>query len=183
MKSGNLQNSDVSRYSTDDDVIDVLLGSFLPKAKCKGSDSFNKYSRKITNVGKLTVGESVDFQARYFKFGIYFSVRIKGHHYPGLLGFVSSPNLQFEIKTESPNWKGMRMRPIPCSNGNNVYHTAGLRNFTQSAVFSGLNSITKVFKGYERVRGLNGYRVWVRGYIDGTIGHNDWIGREVNSNF
>ena len=181
---GSKTNKNVKSYSTDDDVIDILLNGEI--FKCGGSSSFNEFSQYFGPQGyNLIGGELVQFGARYFKGGIYFSVRIKGYQYPNEFGvYGSNPKLQFEIKSDNPNWKAMRMRPRPCDNNNNVYHTGGLRDFTGSGVWS--NDIFgryQVWTGYERVRGLNGYRIWIRGYINGQLSNQTWIGREINSNF
>jgi hypothetical protein len=182
--NGNDSNKAIKGFSTDDDVIDLLIEGV--SFKCGGSSEFNVPSGIFEEDFDLIGKEYVRFRARYFKAGIYFSVRVKGYHYPdpntGL--YNSDPNLQFEIRSDNPNWKAMRMRPRPCSGSNNVYHGGGLRNFTGNGVWS--NDIFgryKTWKGYERVKGLNGYRVWIRGYINGQLSSSTWIGREVNSSF
>jgi hypothetical protein len=169
------EGTPVKKYSIDDDVLYQKSGG------CGGSSHFNEPS-PIYNQGLLG-GEYVQFRARYFKSGIYFCVRIKGYQYPNQFGiYGTNPSLRFEVSTTS--WNAMRMRPRPCSGNNNVYHHGGMRDFTQSGVWSADgNKRYKVFKAYERARGLNGYRVWVRGYCNGNLAHTNWIGREVNSNF
>jgi len=182
--TGKTSNKDVKAFSTNDDVIDILLDGLT--FKCGGSQGFNELSEIFGPEGfDLYGGEMVTFRARYFKSGIYFAVRIKGYQHPNDLGlYGSTPKLQFEIQSDNPNWKAMRMRPRPCSNNNNVYHTGGLRDFNGSGVWSSDQlGRYQVWKGYERVRGLNGYRIWIRGYINDQLSSTTWIGREVNSNF
>jgi hypothetical protein len=174
-----LTNKKTVKFTTDDDVIDLVFGNGSPK--CGGSQSFEKISN---NVVLGTGGEYCYFRVNYLKLGVYYTVRVKGFQHVGTAGyFISSPILKFEIKVDNPLSNSMRMRPRPCSGGNNVYHHGGLRTFTGTGVWSGLGGERyQTWKGYERVRGLNGYRIFVKGNIDG-ISYGDWIGREVNSNF
>lgn len=182
--TGNTANKNIKAYSTDDDVIDALIDGIT--FKCGGSAGFLDNSAVFGPSGfGLVGGETVQFRARYFKGAIYFSVRIKGYHYPNEFGvYGTNPNLRFEIRSDSPNWKAMRMRPRPCNNNNNVYHLGGMRNFDGSGVWSSdATGRYQTWKGYERVRGLNGYRIWIRGYINNQLSSPNWVGREVNSNF
>lgn len=182
--TGKTSNKDVKAFSTNDDVIDILLDGLA--FKCGGASSVNSWSGTFGPQGfDLLGGETVRFRARYFKGAIYFAVRIKGYQYPNEFGiYGSNPKLQFEIQSNNPNWKAMRMRPRPCNNNNNVYHTGGMRNFDGGGVWSNDQlGRYQVWKGYERVRGLNGYRIWIRGYINDQLSSTAWIGGEVNSNF
>lgn len=177
----NSQSKEVMLFSTDDDVLDLLATG--AQEKCGGSSSFNEWSPSIYD--GFIGGNYARFQAQYFKSGIYFSVRIRGRHYHGGSGiYTSNPTLTFEVSPFNPNWKALRVRRRPCGGGHASYHHGGIRTFQNSGVWSGAGSNRYVvFKAYEGVRALNGYRVWIRGYINGNLGHSNYIGREVNSNF
>lgn len=179
-------SKDRLKFSTDDDVIDIVFSSGTPK--CGGSSDFSistPYFYDETGIFGLMGGEYIFFSVKYFKGGIYYSVRVRGHQNPNQFGqYGTTPNLQFEIKADTPSSKSMRMRPRPCSGSNNVFHHGGLRNFDGGGVFSNdFFGRYQTWKGYERARGLNGYRIWIRGYINGVPSSSQWIGREVNSNF
>jgi hypothetical protein len=184
--TGDIENKLISWFSTDDDIIDYLLYGFIEK--CGSSNNFNETSNKIYPYENNTI-DYITWNVNYFKSGIYFSVKIKALHYYN--GFVLSDysNVKFEVNVApSPNWKAMRMRPRPCSGNNNVYHQGGIRDFTGFGLFgTATYPVVRLFSAYERVRGLNGYRVWIKGvYIKSpteTIKTSTWIGREVNSNF
>lgn len=159
-------------------MLDLIIDGVQEKA-CDGAAQFNHTGNK--HYDGFIGGEYVQFQARYLKLGIYFSVRIKGHYY----GYgLANPELTFEIRSDSPNYKAMRMRRKPCNSGSTTYHTGGIRNFSNSGIWSGVNGdYYKMWKGYEGTRALNGYRIWIKGYINGKVADKTWIGREVNSNF
>lgn len=177
----NSSSKEVLLFSTDDDVLDIITTGM--QEKCGGSSSFNEWSPSIYD--GFIGGNYVRFQSQYFKSGIYFSVRIRGRHYHGGSGiYTSNPTLTFEVSPFNPNWKALRVRRRPCGSGHATYHHGGIRTFQKSGVWSGAGSNRYVvFKAYEGVRALNGYRVWIRGYINGNLGHSNYIGREVNSNF
>lgn len=186
---GDTINKAVMSFSTDDDVIDYLQYGFIEK--CGGSKYFFKNSNKIFQYGEeINNQDFFIWNAQYFKAGIFFTAKVRAlHYYPqGGSGLSNYDVLKFEILTDNPNSKSMRMRPRPCSGGNNEYYLGGITEFDgfNLLVTSG-NPIVRVFKAYNGVRGLNGYRVWIRGVYEKTNGDvqytNDWIGREVNSNF
>jgi hypothetical protein len=183
---GDTVNKSIHSFSTDDDIIDYLLYGIIEK--CGGSDDFNEVSNNIYPFENNTL-EYLTWNARYFKAGIYFSVKIKALHTYISFIWADYSKVKFEVKiAPSPSWKAMRMKPRPCSGNNNVSHHGGIRSFTGfGSLGSATNPATRLFSAYERVRGLNGYRVWIRGiYVNSlsdTITTNSWIGREVNSNF
>jgi hypothetical protein len=179
--TGSTSNKNVKSYSTNDDVIDIILNGVT--FKCDGAASFNEWSEPIYD--GFIGGNYAQFQAQYFKSGIYFSVRIRGRHYHGGTGlYTSSPSFSFEVSSFNPNSKAMRMKRRPCGSSHVTFHHGGLRQFQNSGLWSGAGTNQYVvFTAYEGSRALNGYRVWIRGYINGSLGHSNYIGREINSNF
>ena len=184
--AGNTGNKNVKKFSTDDDVIDYLLTG-VDFEKCGGSASFDQWSNNIFPFDNNS--QWFKWRIRYFKSGIYFAVRAKVYHYNTPWPWNDYSSIKFEIRDNAPqNWKGMRMRPRPCSGNNNVFHHAGIRAFSGfGPLGTSSNPIVRTWLGYERVRGLNGYRVWIKGVYEKSpteiIKTNQWIGREIHSNF
>lgn len=171
--SGNTGNKNVKKFSTDDDVIDYLLTG-VDFDKCGGSASFDRWTEHLS-ISPYSPVNTFRFQVKYFKGAIYYSVRVKGRMYGTPLP-VTLPNIQFEI--QSPD---MRMHPRPCNSNGWVIHHPGIRNFSNWGTWSGAGTnIYRTWLGYERTRGLNKYRIWIRGYVNGTLAHSNWIGRTIN---
>jgi len=176
---------DVMVFSTSDDVLDEIRDLDVSpearkKRKCDGAKDVNAWSKTYAYKNS-----SVQFQARYLKAGIYFVARIRGKQF----GVWDNVNLAFEIKPDgNNNWKAMRLRRKPCNKVHATVHHASVRYMSGSwkTYASGLRE--KEWVAYSGVRALNGYRFFIRGYVNGVVipAHNDqqgWIGREVNSYF
>jgi hypothetical protein len=179
---GDTLNKSIFHFSTSDDVIDYLYFGFIEK--CGGSEDIDVTSNKLYRFEDNTL-DYVDYSARYNKLGIYFSVKIKAIHHIQLSVLPSYSNVNFKLKLDDLNGPhSMRFRPRPCSGSNNVYHEGGTRSFEKAYPYNG-NMVLK-FNAYQRVRSLNGYRLWMKGLFIGAYGAqetSEWIGDEVNSNF
>lgn len=181
--SGDTLNKSILRFSTDDDIIGYLYFGFLEK--CGGSSSFDVISNKLYRF-QGNFSDYVDWNAKYAKFGVYFSVKIYATHHLQYSLLSDYTNIKFELLIDELNpWKSMRFRPRPCSGSNNVYHNGGLRNFQDMSNTNG-NKVVLKFVAYERARSLNGYRLWMKGWFysgQGLQKTSSWIGDEVNSFF
>lgn len=180
---GDTLNKSIFHFSTSDDVIDYLYLGFIEK--CGGADDFDVKSNKLYRFENDTI-DYIDYYAKYNKLGIYFSVKIKAIHHFQLFVLQSYTNVKFKLKYDAiDGTHSMRFRPRPCSGSNNVYHAGGERSFQKVNPQNG-NMVLK-FVAYERVRSLNGYRLWMKGIFNGAAYNNiatsEWIGDEVNSNF
>jgi hypothetical protein len=180
---GDTLNKSIIQFSTSDDVIDYLYLGFIEK--CGGSEDIDATSNKLYRFEDDTT-DYVDYYARYNKLGIYYSVKIRAIHHIQLSALQNYSNVKFKLKLDDLNDShSMRFRPRPCSGSNNVYHHGGTRSFQKVYPFNG-NMVLK-FVAYERVRSLNGYRLWMKGIFYGAANNNietsEWIGDEVNSNF
>jgi hypothetical protein len=179
---GDTLNKSIFHFSTSDDVIDYLYLGFIEK--CGGSDDIDVTSNKLYRF-QGNEEDYVEYKARYAKFGIFFSVKIYAIHHYQNSHLSDYDNLRFKIKVDDLNqYKSMRFRPRPCSGSNNVYHHGGNRIFQK--VYDRNGVVYLVFVAYQRVRSLNGYRLWMKGLFNGAAGAqetSEWIGDEVNSNF
>jgi hypothetical protein len=181
---GDTINKAVLSFSTDDDIIDYLLFGYIEK--CGGSSHFNKFSDPI-DVSEDNDDDFIQWNARYFKAGIYFSVYANAFHYYPVIGLPNYDNVKFEIQQDIPNSKALRLKPRPCTGNNNIYIQGGVTEFDGYGPFgTSTNPIRRAYKVYSGIRGLNGYRVKIRGVYEkpsGDIVYTNWIGSEVNSNF
>jgi len=183
-----ISSDEVIVFSTSDDVLDEIRDIDKPEArkkrKCDAAAGFNRKMHKPYEFGPT--GATLDFQAQYLKSGIYYSVHIRARQTPTYNGIylATHANLKFEVHPDANNWKAIRMRRRPCNKVHATYHHGGMRDFNKgwNSKLVG-NTMTKSWKGYEGTRALNGYKVLIRGYMNGNLLQSDWIGREVNSYF
>lgn len=181
--SGDTLNKSIMHFSTNDDIIEYLYFGFLEK--CGGSSSFDVTSNRLYRY-EDSEDDYVEWNAKYVKLGIYFSVKIYATHTYELAVLPSYSNIKFLLHIDelSP-LHSMRFRPRPCSGSNNVYHNGGIRNFQEPVNSSG-QTVKLRFKAYERTRSLNGYRLWMKGLFYGAFGADQtdqWIGAEIKQFF
>jgi hypothetical protein len=181
---GDTINKAVLSFSTDDDIIDYLLFGYIEK--CGGAGRMNEPSDPMY-LYENNYADYFIWKARYLKAGIYFSVKVEALHYYPAIGLPDYNNVKFEVKEDNPNSKAMRMKPRPCLGNNNVYISAGVKDFDgYGPLGTTTNPIKRVYRAYESVRGLNGYKVMIRGVFEkpsGDVVYSNWIGKEVNPNF
>jgi len=173
--AGNIDQVHVIGFSMEDEVLDLIQGTF--SEACSGSQGFNRETAIITSVNGQNLVGGAKFQTKYLKLGIYFSVRVKVFQYGGP-GNIYPNDIDFKFDIKTPD---MRLRKKPCNSGSEIVHASGLRYFDATGFWSmdGIRRV-KTWKGYEGIKGLNGYRVWVRGYINNNLAHTDWLGRQQN---
>jgi len=186
--TANRVGNEVLVFSTEDDVLDEIIGiengeNPQTRKSCDGAADFDRFSPAYYSplLGKI------QYRARYVKNGIHFVVRIGVSQAINLQKQFEDRALKFEIKPDVNNWKAMRMRRKPCNKVHSTTHAGGDRYFNTDWIYSG-NYRDKIWKPYEGVRALNGYRVLLRGYVDGAVltaqdNYEGWFGREMNSNF
>jgi len=181
-------NDEVLMFSTDDDVLDEIMSIDNPelrkKEKCGNAANFNRISPTYysSSLGNIT------FRAKYHSAGIHFAVRVSAEQGKNNNGYYSDVNLQFEVQYGGHYAHDLRMRRKPCNGQSNTYHHGGVRDFSTGWINNNGSYREKFWTGYSKARGLNGYRVLVRGLVNGvpvTANGNTagWFGREINSNF
>jgi len=186
--TANRKGDDILIFSTYDDVLDEIQDIDNPqpqkKEKCGNASRFDRISPTYSNYDN-GIGQ-VQFRAKYHVGGIHFSVRISAENWDRNYSYPD-PSLKFEVKYGGHYAHDLRMRRKPCNGNSNTYHHGGIRDFdTEDNSYN--NGKKLYWTGYSKTRGLNGYRVLVRGIVNGEsvteLGNSQgWFGREMNSNF
>lgn len=180
----NKLDKDVLKFSTDDNVLELVRnGNFESKASCDGAASFDEKSVVNSNYGTSIF----QFQAKYFKGGIYFRVTVTAHETiigPG----IYMPNAKFYFITKQEantanNFKAIRLKFKPCDSDDRYYFA--YNNWEELT-----RNVSKEY--YSKIKALHGYRFWIRGKVEfgstslifnNIDGSGDFFGREINSNF
>lgn len=172
----NKNDKTVQTYSTEDDVLNLIQNGGVMLKACGGSASFNDYEDKYINDGPNT--SYILFRARYFKAGIYFRVTVKTGTSTVSGGGIENAVYSYQMVEDpnpSNNYKAFRLHKRPCKSGDKFYWSSGWYSISNN----GVNEF------YSKARGLNGYRVKIKGKV--RFKDTDFlfpvIGREVNTNF
>lgn len=157
--AGNAANKNIQIFSTDDDVLDIIMDGVQEKA-CGGIGG----GEYVTSV--VSFGNNINCQGsvKHFRAGIYFRTTAR---------FVPLINdvIYTELEIKGPEaWAKKR----PCNSNSVIISSSGVKKsgYTQ-----------QLWEFYSGARNLNGYYLFARikCTFNGTTKYSTWGGRNINS--
>jgi hypothetical protein len=172
-----ITNKNIMKFSTDEDVIDLVENGLDGCKDCGGCGSGSYYTNEIElkNQAGTTVVTAVG-KVRYYTAGIYFKLSVNGEYYPEW--WEGTIRLQIFVQTPEAWWQKR-----PCCNDCDYESPSGI-------VYSSTVSHDVQVVYYSNMRALHGYYLYEKVKIiyenpedplNGEFVTSNWAGRSVNS--